>query len=160
MESETLLFSGLNFTSVIVVSLLLLMALCLLQAPLSTEYPRVPFWGLFCSRCTPSLCRMKFLLTVATFTSMPMILSFRKVHHLMNLIMIIILDICIAHEQKSAQHAMYKTTTTTKMIMEIYAAPKLSKYMTELGAYNVKSFTHKINPVSYTHLTLPTTILV
>ena len=33
--------------------------------------------------------------------------------------------------------------------MEIYAAPKLSKYMTELGAYNVKSFTHKIN--QHTH---------
>ena len=29
--------------------------------------------------------------------------------------------------------------------MEIYAAPKLSKYMTALGAYNVKSFTYEIN---------------
>ena len=28
------------------------------------------------------------------------------------------------------------------IIMEIYAAPKLSKYMTALGAYNVKSFTY------------------
>ena len=28
--------------------------------------------------------------------------------------------------------------------MEIYAAPKLSKYMTALGAYNVKSFTYKL----------------
>ena len=33
--------------------------------------------------------------------------------------------------------------------MEIYAAPKLSKYMTALGAYNVKSFTHEIN--QHTH---------
>ena len=30
------------------------------------------------------------------------------------------------------------------IIMEIYAAPKLSKYMTALGAYNVKSFTFKL----------------
>ena len=29
--------------------------------------------------------------------------------------------------------------------MEIYAAPKLSKYMTSIGAYNVKSFTYEIN---------------
>ena len=29
--------------------------------------------------------------------------------------------------------------------MEIYAAPKLSKYITALGAYNVKSFTYEIN---------------
>ena len=27
------------------------------------------------------------------------------------------------------------------LIMEIYAAPKLSKYTTALGAYNIKSFT-------------------
>ena len=30
------------------------------------------------------------------------------------------------------------------IIMEIYAAPKLSKYMTALGAYNVISFTYKL----------------
>ena len=36
--------------------------------------------------------------------------------------------------------------------MEIYAAPKLSKYMTALGAYNVKSFTYKlINTCTSTH---------
>ena len=29
--------------------------------------------------------------------------------------------------------------------MEIYAVPKLSKYMTALGAYNIKSFTYEIN---------------
>ena len=34
------------------------------------------------------------------------------------------------------------------IVMEIYAAPKLSKYMTALNAYNDKSFTYKIN---YTH---------
>ena len=28
--------------------------------------------------------------------------------------------------------------------MDIYAAPKLSKYMTALGTYNVKSFTYKL----------------
>ena len=33
--------------------------------------------------------------------------------------------------------------------MEIYAAPKLSKYMTALGADNVKSFTYEIN--QHTH---------
>ena len=39
------------------------------------------------------------------------------------------------------------------MIMEIYAMPKLSKYMTALGAYNVKSFTYEINQHmhEYTH---------
>ena len=39
------------------------------------------------------------------------------------------------------------------IIMEIYAAPKLSKYMTALGAYNVKSFTYEINQHmhEYTH---------
>ena len=31
------------------------------------------------------------------------------------------------------------------MIMEIYAAPKLLKYMTALGTYNVKSLTMRIN---------------
>ena len=35
------------------------------------------------------------------------------------------------------------------IIMEIYAAPKLSKYMTAQGAYNVKSFTYEIN--EHTH---------
>ena len=36
--------------------------------------------------------------------------------------------------------------------MEIYAAPKLSKYMTALDAYNVKSLTYKlINPCTSTH---------
>ena len=29
--------------------------------------------------------------------------------------------------------------------MEIYVAPKLSKYTTALGAYNIKSFTYEIN---------------
>ena len=38
------------------------------------------------------------------------------------------------------------------IIMEIYAAPKLSKYMTALGTYNVKSFTNKlINTCTSTH---------
>ena len=36
--------------------------------------------------------------------------------------------------------------------MEIYAAPKLSKYMTALGANNVKSFTYEINPHTHTHI--------
>ena len=35
--------------------------------------------------------------------------------------------------------------------MEIYAAPKLSKYMTALGAYNVKSFTYEINQHTHEH---------
>ena len=29
--------------------------------------------------------------------------------------------------------------------MEIYAAPKLSRYTTALGVYNIKSFTYEIN---------------
>ena len=29
--------------------------------------------------------------------------------------------------------------------MEIYAAPKLSKYLTVLGAYNITSFTYEID---------------
>ena len=37
------------------------------------------------------------------------------------------------------------------MIMEIYAAPKLSKYMTALGAYNVKPFTYEINQHTHEH---------
>ena len=37
------------------------------------------------------------------------------------------------------------------IIMEIYAAPKLSKYMTALGAYNVKSFTYEINQHRHEH---------
>ena len=36
------------------------------------------------------------------------------------------------------------------IIMEIYAAPKLSKYMTALGAYNIKSFIYEIN--QHTHM--------
>ena len=41
--------------------------------------------------------------------------------------------------------------------MEIYAAKKLSKYMTALGAYNVRSFTYKIKLTharvhTYTHI--------
>ena len=32
-----------------------------------------------------------------------------------------------------------------RIIMEIYAAPKLSKYTKALGAYNIKSFTYEIN---------------
>ena len=35
--------------------------------------------------------------------------------------------------------------------MEIYAAPKLSKCMTALGAYNVKLFTYEINQHTHTH---------
>ena len=35
--------------------------------------------------------------------------------------------------------------------MEIYAAPKMSKYMTALGAYNIKSFTHDINQHMHEH---------
>ena len=35
--------------------------------------------------------------------------------------------------------------------MEIYAAPKLSKYMTALGAFNVKSFTYEINQHTHEH---------
>ena len=37
------------------------------------------------------------------------------------------------------------------VIMEIYNAPKLSKYMTTLGAYNVKSFTYEINQHMHEH---------
>ena len=37
------------------------------------------------------------------------------------------------------------------MIMEIYVAPKLSKYMTALGAYNVKSFTYEMNQHMHEH---------
>ena len=37
------------------------------------------------------------------------------------------------------------------IIMEIYAAPKLSKYMIALGAYNIKSFTYEINQHTHTH---------
>ena len=37
--------------------------------------------------------------------------------------------------------------------MEIYAAPKLSKYRTAVGTYNVKSFTYKlINTCMSTHI--------
>ena len=39
----------------------------------------------------------------------------------------------------------------TIIIMEIYAAPKLSKYMTALGAYSVKSFTYEINQHTHEH---------
>ena len=35
--------------------------------------------------------------------------------------------------------------------MEIYAAPKLSKHMTALSAYNVKSVTFEINAEAHTH---------
>ena len=35
--------------SMIAVSLLLLMALCLLLSSLCMEYPRAPFWNLYCS---------------------------------------------------------------------------------------------------------------
>ena len=50
----------------------------------------------------------------------------------------------------SASHWAYNLFTfslwlVSIIIMEIYAAPKLSKYMTALGAYNVKSFTYEIN---------------
>ena len=49
--------------------------------------------------------------------------------------------------------------------MEIYAAPKLSKYMTALGAYSVKSFTYKLiktctskhPPHTHTHIHTPHT---
>ena len=37
------------------------------------------------------------------------------------------------------------------IIMEIYAAPKLSKYTTALGAYNINTFTHEINQHMHTH---------
>ena len=40
--------------------------------------------------------------------------------------------------------------------MEIYAAPKLSQYMTALGAYNVKSFTYEINQHMHKHTSTPT----
>ena len=36
------------------------------------------------------------------------------------------------------------------IIIEIYASPKLSKYMTALGTYNVKSFTYEINQHTHT----------
>ena len=46
-------------------------------------------------------------------------------------------------------------------MIEIYAAPKLSKYMTALGAYNVKSFTYKFNQLTHenthTHIQTPHT---
>ena len=37
------------------------------------------------------------------------------------------------------------------LIMEIYAAPKLSRCTTALGAYNSKSFTYEINQRTHTH---------
>ena len=37
------------------------------------------------------------------------------------------------------------------LMMEIYAAPKLSKYVTALGVYNVKSFTYEINQDMHEH---------
>ena len=37
------------------------------------------------------------------------------------------------------------------IIMETLAAPKLSKYTTALGAYNIESFTHKINQQMHAH---------
>ena len=49
------------------------------------------------------------------------------------------------------------------IIMEIYAAPKLSRYMTVLGPYNVKSSTYEINQHTHvrarthTHTHTPTT---
>ena len=46
-------------------------------------------------------------------------------------------DVKIQFLTKSHRHKII-------MIMKIYAAPKLSKYMTALGAYNVKSFTYQI----------------
>ena len=55
---QGIVLSSLHPMSMIVVSLLLLMVLCLLLVPLCMEYPRVLFWDLFCSRCIPSLCRM------------------------------------------------------------------------------------------------------
>ena len=42
------------------------------------------------------------------------------------------------------------------VIMEIYAAPKLSKYTTALGAYNIKSFTHEINQHMHEYTHTPT----
>ena len=35
--------------------------------------------------------------------------------------------------------------------MEIYAAPKLSKYMAALSAYNIKSLTYEINQHTHAH---------
>ena len=35
--------------------------------------------------------------------------------------------------------------------MEIYTAPKLSKYMTALGVYNAKSFTYELNQHTHEH---------
>ena len=49
---------ALDSMSMIAVSLSLLMVLCLLLAPMCMESPRVLFWDLSCSHCTPSLCRM------------------------------------------------------------------------------------------------------
>ena len=37
------------------------------------------------------------------------------------------------------------------IIIEVYAAPKLSRYMTVLGAYNIKSFTYEINQHTHVH---------
>ena len=38
-----------------------------------------------------------------------------------------------------------------RIIMEIYAAPKLSKYMAALSAYNIKSLTYEINQNTHIH---------
>ena len=35
--------------------------------------------------------------------------------------------------------------------MEVYTAPKLSKHMTALGIYNVKSFTYELNQHMHEH---------
>ena len=48
-------------------------------------------------------------------------------------------------------------TMITRIIMESYAVPKLSKYMTALGAYNVKSFTYEINQHTHTSTHTPHT---
>ena len=37
------------------------------------------------------------------------------------------------------------------MWLEIYAAPKLLKYTTALGTYNIRSFTYEINQHTHTH---------
>ena len=42
------------------------------------------------------------------------------------------------------------------IIMEIYAAPKLSKYMTAPGAYNVKSLIYEINQHMHEYTHTPT----
>lgn len=50
-----------------------------------------------------------------------------------------------------------KAAVTIIIITEIHAPPKLLRYMTALGAYNIKSFTNEINQHRYAHAHTHTT---